>query len=342
MTEIVENKDNEKNDLQNAVEKTASKRAGFTRGFLEKNNKPIAEFAEELKKKPFEITINPDDDKSLALGVFQLQKKLGFSEEDNSQGCDGKFGPYTKRAFEGRGVENRGSSARAAVMDDVDPGGPPEEKAPQPRDDRVEKTSELETVKTSETAFVGDSLTVGMARTKGLDGSSKLYKGAASTTGRLPILLNFLRDNKVAIEQKQIKKVVIFLGTNDITNFNGKLDSVESINGRLAKMFANAREAGLTVVACTIAYSDLGKRVAYWKKVHGDKYPYSVGDLEKRVNQVNDFIRSQSGNNVKVVDVYKETLDQKKYALSGDGLHFTPSGYKALAKLIKSGGGVKD
>ncbi|MFA7685874.1 MAG: hypothetical protein WCX95_03685, partial [Candidatus Gracilibacteria bacterium] len=87
-------------DLRSTIEKSANLRASYTRSYLENNGMNIEDFVKTLGSAPFEISIDHKDDKSLSLGIFNLQKKLGFPETDSSKGCDGKFGAYTRKSFE--------------------------------------------------------------------------------------------------------------------------------------------------------------------------------------------------------------------------------------------------
>lgn len=344
MSENLPKQEVKKDSLLENIEASASPRADFSRRFLKGMGKSLSDFAEEIKKPPFEITVNSEDDKSLAVAIFQLQKKMGFPEKDGPRGCDGKFGPYTKRAYEGFGVKKTAVSKRSAEADSavfdstVSNGVVYSDVAREPKS--VDTSENFTPTKISETVFIGDSLTVGMARAGGINGAIKLYKGGSSSYTRLKALNEFLASNKQAIDEKRIKKVVIAIGTNDITNFRGRLDTVEAIIGRLNSMFNNVRDAGLSLVVCTIPYSVLSKRLAGWQKVHGSKYPYDLAALEQRVDQVNDFIRSQAGGNIKVVDLYEATKDQSVYALGGDGLHHTSRGAAALARKIRDDGEI--
>ncbi len=369
MDDALENKNDEaSDDLSDRIEQTAAKRAMFTRNFLADKNPTLADLVEKLNGEPFKFNIDPTDDKNLALGVFQLQKFLGFPEVDNWGGCDGKFGPYTQRAYEGHFVSEKSGVERAVVIDDGTVENTYKPVAIEPKKPEVvDKHVDLPTVKTSETVFVGDSLTVGMAQAGMLNGCINLYKGASSTNSRLPVLKRFLQENASAIKSGLLKRVVITLGTNDITNCRGKKDAITAIIGRIFEMETLLTSKGLDVVLNTIPYSDLSKRLNGWKNVHGDKYfndlqssvtadelgllrktsgsnnqALALAILKFKVEKVNEFIKSRAGSKVKVIDLYTETLDQQKYPLSTDGLHFTSSGYKAMAALIKNKGNIRD
>lgn len=98
------------------IEKTAKNRADYTRNYFKTNNKDLAKFCEELKKPAYKIEINPDDDKSLALGIVKLQKILKFPEEDNGLGADGKYGIYTNLHFMKEKFKKASQVARDIVL----------------------------------------------------------------------------------------------------------------------------------------------------------------------------------------------------------------------------------
>lgn len=342
MSEIPQNNEGAKNDLQTTVENTAEQRAGFTRNFLEQSGKTLAVFVEELKKPPFEITINPEDDKSLALGVFSLQKKLGFPEEDSSRGCDGKFGPFTKRAYEGRNVVSKSAGARSSLMEDASVVA--EERTPAVKNDKksekVDNNLDLRTVKTSETVFVGDSLTFLMEPS--LKGAEKVAKGAMQTGWMVKNFNNFLAEKKNGMHSN-IKRVSILGGFNDLTS----LKSISSITANLTTMYEAAKKAGLTVVACTIPEWDYESgRKTFQKDFEkhgwsGGNYPLSAEELESKTKELNEWIKSQAGPGVKVVDLFAEMHDRNKYK-RGDFVHLYGKHAANMAALIKEKGGIKD
>lgn len=342
MSEVLQNNEGAKDDLQTTVESTAEQRAGFTRNFLEQSGKTLAVFVEELKKPPFEITINPDDDKSLALGVFNLQKKLGFPEEDSVQGCDGKFGPFTKRAYEGRKVVSKSAGDRSGLMDVASTVPAKEDtvvKSDKPAEE-VDRNVDLGTVKISETVFVGDSLTFLMEPS--LKGATKVAKGAMQTGWMVKNFNKFLAEKKSGMHSN-IKRVSILGGFNDLTS----LKSISSIKANLTTMYESAKSAGLTVVACTIPEWDYesGRKLFQrdfakhgWS---GGNYPLSAAELESRTKELNEWIKSQAGPSVKVVDLFAEMHDRNKYK-RGDFVHLYGKYAANMAALIKEKGGIKD
>jgi len=85
--------------LREKIESSAVRRAKYTRHYFEITGKSLDDFVGKLRGEPFKIDINPRDDKSLSLGIFSLQQKLGFSPKLSKEGCDGMCGPYTYHAF---------------------------------------------------------------------------------------------------------------------------------------------------------------------------------------------------------------------------------------------------
>ena len=88
----------------------------------------------------------------------------------------------------------------------------------------------------------------------------------------LPTLEQFLKNNQADISANRLKRAVVTLGTNDITNCRSGKDSISSITDRLGQIVDLLRATGLQVVINTIPYSSLEKRLDHWHKVHGDRY----------------------------------------------------------------------
>ncbi len=105
--------------LSDQVKRTAKSRAMYTRNFFKSIKGSLDAFVDELENGPFTISIDPENDESLALGIFELQKKLGFSQKDNSRGCDGKFGPYTKEVYGDYVLEKEWVERRGVVSSDI-------------------------------------------------------------------------------------------------------------------------------------------------------------------------------------------------------------------------------
>ena len=80
--------------LEVRIQRDAASRADFTREFVEKKGMSL-ERLDEVAFKPHSIDVDFEDDESLALGVYNLQKKMAMPKEDTKWGTDGKLGPIT-------------------------------------------------------------------------------------------------------------------------------------------------------------------------------------------------------------------------------------------------------
>ncbi len=81
--------------MESKIKRTAKKRAKYTRNFVAKYYTQ-KEFLNILAQ--FDIKeVDFNDDKSLALGVHNLQKKVGLPQNLSFRGCDGSFGAITRR-----------------------------------------------------------------------------------------------------------------------------------------------------------------------------------------------------------------------------------------------------
>jgi len=187
--------------LKDVIVDSAADRATSTKKFLARVGVDFQTFVESLKKDPFGIEVDLEDDKSLVLGVFALQKMLKFPEKDSVRGCDGKFGPYTKRAFE------RLSQKSYPVAHDLG--------------ESVAEPLVNETVKKRSfphTALVGDSLAVGMG--EHIPGRIKAYMGATQTGWMKTKFLRLL-DQRRRGRHPQLREVVFMGGFNDLTSTHG-------------------------------------------------------------------------------------------------------------------------
>lgn len=309
----MESIESQSSDLRTKIEQSAINRAAYTRSYLASAGMDPLDFANKLKVAPFEITVDANDDKSLALAVFDLQKKLGFPESDSAKGCDGKFGPYTKRAFE-------------SASDDLS--------APLITEEAPRQGNELsENVSLNNTAFVGDSLTVGMSRF--IPGAVKLYRGGMQTTWMKNQLVKLIADHKKG-KYPRLKRVVIMGGINDLTN--GAKGSKHVIEN-LRQMYIAAKDAGLSVVACTIPdweHERLHRKwTNRWEK-KGGSYPYTASELHQQTLEINKWIFSQKGGLVDtVVDTYAGNFQKSR-----DGLHRTTAGSRQMARAIMSQGEI--
>jgi len=106
----------------------------------------------------------------------------------------------------------------------------------------------------------------------------------------------------------------------------------------LQSMYQAAKDAGLTVVACTIPdwdYKGIQERLVRrwrankWGSPRG-VYPYSAKQLEHQTLDVNAWIKSQKGT---LVDVVVDTHGTG-FERSSDGIHRTAEGKKQMAKAV--------
>jgi acyl-CoA thioesterase-1 len=110
--------------------------------------------------------------------------------------------------------------------------------------------------------------------------------------------------------------VVIIAGVNDV--YQGR--PAQQAKDELAAMYQRAQAAGIQVVAGTII-------------------PYNVAtrDQNARMQDINDWIRTQSRTGIIVVDTRAAVAavgDPDLLARSPDGLHPDPAGYRKMADAI--------
>ncbi len=188
--------------------------------------------------------------------------------------------------------------------------------------DRDRETHEIAKTSTNETLFVGDSFTVGFSSMKNLRGAA-----VDARVGKRVSEMDRNFSSTLASRPAGIKKIVIAGGVNDI--WGGA--NAKDIIGHLANMYGLAKQAGLTVVACTI--HPWGE---YMKK---GKNPLR---LQSETEKANSWIRSQKGGLVdKVVDLYAalgsqtDLTRQKPELTAGDNLHMTARGNQFVSAYIK-------
>lgn len=375
--------------LNATIERSADKRADYTRKFLLKIGISINDFVENLKKEPWNISVAGNDSQSLALGVLELQKNLGFKQIDNPKGCDGILGPFTWKKYQEALVSKKSRTDRTRLLDDIKPpqvtavqiedvepkipqpelpiSAPPKVVAqpiiqPSPAADipagdpvspeKGKTSAEVsDKVPLTQTIFVGDSITAGMAVSKSINGGKECFKGGMQTGWMLKNFRErfFDKDDKGEYKLKPeyqngaVKKVVIEGGFNDITS----LKSVESVKQNLSAIYQLAREAGLTIVASTYFDWDAKKGVEIFRrdfKKHGwGEYPLSPEELQKRIQDLNQWVLSQHdpANGFTAIDLQTEMSDHEKYP-RGDFVHPSGKGSKAMAAYIKEKGGIVD
>lgn len=85
--------------IRRKIELSADKRAGYSVGFLKSIGKTPQDFAKELAQSYLKMSINVSDSVAFALGIFELQQKLGMTLAQVVEGCDGRLGPITYKNF---------------------------------------------------------------------------------------------------------------------------------------------------------------------------------------------------------------------------------------------------
>lgn len=339
----------------NSIEQTASKRAEFTRRFFNKQGPTaLQEFADSLKKEPFQISIKPEDDKSLTLGVCELQKKLGFAQEDQPQGCDGKLGPYTYRHYQDKLLKAETHSNLDNLATASSPITATKAAAPQAAstlNEGREKTANS----TKNTILVGDSVTVCYANK--MPDAKKACKGGKSTDWmEKNFRAQYLQKNPTGkyelkseyLEVKDELNLVLLGGVNDIMNG----EKVGKIMNNLTSIAEKSAEAGIKNVAvCTLPKWDTERWSNFykvqWQKWHkrdggnswnNGVYPYSGEMLATATERLNAEIRKLAGRGIKVIDLYNNMGEIPLV----DGLHPSPKGSAIMAAYIKKETNILD
>lgn len=333
------------------VEQTATKRAEYTRRFFNKKGpEALDEFAANLKNEPFKIDIKTEDDKSLALGIAELQKKLGLPSEDHYNGCDGKFGEITELAYNNYLKHETVKQETHEALQSVDPLQNSDVKTQEVSQTTPQKGPKEQKETTpkyvKDTILIGDSITSTYSHY--MEGAKKGFEGGRSTTWMLKnFLATFVEKDQnghyqLKPEYKGTKNIVLLGGVNDITNGA----SVPSIMKNLNQIVEVGNGVGLNITICTVPSWDTNRLSDFykkqWAKAYKKKgkgwnngvYPYSGEDLATKTVQLNKEIRKLGGRGFKVVDLYQEMTDTQKYPRV-DGLHPSPKGAKALAKYIR-------
>ena len=154
----------------------------------------------------------------------------------------------------------------------------------------------------------------------------------------------FLKEKRKEIENKEITTVIFTGPVNAVTNHT----SLKSIQGRMTKMYAKAKAAGLKAIACTAPGFDYAKISAHYRKDwaanhkdwNGGVYPYSGEDLHQRTQQLNAWIMSQAGSTIdRVIDLYTEMQNGEKYEQI-DGIHYSDKGSRAMEEYITKEAGI--
>ncbi len=354
------------------IERNAGDRAGFTRRSFEAIGKSLTEFLAKIKKPPYNIEIDENDDKSLAYGIFCFQRKLGPPEVENDFLHDGMCGPATLRKFNEVKLHQQNTGALHDLSSQL-PVAPPKPEVPEAAPTRTDAPVQ-ELVKTPvapripennnvlpETnihswLFVGDSLTVGMKSTGALNGSiePKKYRdennklqGISIGGKQSPAMLGALNHAEQNNEIADGKGMVVWAGINDI----GSARSTKQIIATLTQIYKFAEQKNMTVVACTMpdwrpSEATLKEYDRRWKEKGMGKYPFTADETVARIHVVNDWIRNNAqkvvpNTKLHVVDLNAELRrNPKTYHYNESILHPT-NGYTAIAEYITTQANIK-
>jgi len=336
--------------LREKIESSAVRRAKYTRHYFEVTGKSLDDFVEKLRGEPFKIDINPRDDKSLSLGIFSLQQKLGFSPKLSKEGCDGMCGTYTYHAFARKmeGFAKKGTLGDLREQIEPVPAKPipaehavppaesvhaaPAEPVPAaPAEPKIEtqgEKTEISPTRISDVAFMGASTIEGLSTVQTLKGADTYgIRGQNTRLMRARFLSDIIGDK----DRPKYKTVVISGGVNDIAQ-NRPLDKIQEDLSAMCRM---AKDAGMKVILCTlIPMGDYLQKLAQKKGIDPGKY-------QAKLAQLNDWIRSQQGGLAdKVIDVYtllenpsgRDNMNPEY--LQKDKLHPNKKGYTVMADYI--------
>lgn len=339
--------------LQEEVEKTTfSRETVYALGEEKLRDLVMHDTTEDLKSKPekisgkiaffnknFELWIGlkhllPDEYKFALITKPNGEQVRGERQNDGSFYENGNYvaiwDGYSFEAYINRPADwPKQTSAEATA---------PQSPQPTPvSSEHREKPGELEKVPIEQTAFFGDSLTVGMQVTHSLNGGLVRAKGGRQTSAILEEFKCFIAERRAG-SHSQIKRVVVLGGVNDIAS--GK--TLAQITRNLAEIYRLARENGLTVVGVTHHKWDteafLKRFEQRWRKPH----KYTAIQLTEMTANLNAWIR-QAARVDQVADAETEFDNQQRTGakmLGSDGLHPSGRGTRILAETIKREGQI--
>ena len=187
---------------------------------------------------------------------------------------------------------------------------------------RFAKDNESLKTDVSRVVFMGDSITEGWARESFIAGDSHYVGRGIGGQTALQMLVRFRAD---VIDLKP-ELVHIMAGTNDVAENNGP-ESDEEIEGALQSMAELALAHHIKVVLASIPPADEFK----W---HPGLNPVP------RIRRLNDWIRSYAKQvGVGYVDYWPALATDSgamKPSLSGDGVHPSSEGYRAMQPLAEA------
>jgi lysophospholipase L1-like esterase len=281
----------------------------------------------------------PGKNEKLAPKVIAIQRKLGFPEEDNPLGIDGKMGSHTfgvllakyeqLRQFDKRrqAILASQKEKRGQLQSEVE--AKPHAQAPAPSAKPAE-SKDRTPVSANEVALIGDSLTYGYRRFFNVNGekvptaTDKQYVKVGKSA--LAMLNDFNKLNNAG-KLDNIKVLVLFGGANDLS-YRTSAEIVGYLEAMRQVMLAKKPPARVVLVTLPPVQGYL---------LFGKKREL----CEKRVKEVNEWIRKQAGGNTSVVDLYNMIADPNKDGHmqrqfnGGDGLHLSGKAYKKLAEAVQ-------
>lgn len=315
------------------IEANASDRAGFTRRSFEAIGKSLSKFLAEIKKPPYNIEIDENDDKSLAYGMFCFQRLLGPPDVQKDFLHDGMCGPATLRKFnevklvaqskdslhglsgnisaippksttEPREAPRTASAVRVAEVTAT---------VPETKTALLETNEKLPKIDISSCAFVGDSLMRGLKDIGALNGAIEpenydrkrvtdkkgnvhiKEKGISIGGQQTPAMFNALIHAQENNELNDSKRMVVWGGINDI----GSARSVKSIIESLTQIYKFAADNNMSIAACTLpdwrpSEATLKEFDRRWQAKGMGKYPYTADETVARIHAVNDWIRNSA------------------------------------------------
>jgi lysophospholipase L1-like esterase len=313
-------------DLAETVKKTAQARDSVTDRLFSQiaggqNQREFVIKACELSKIP-----TPKPGEPLAPYVYQLQRSLEFVNEDRYDGCDGKLGPITFNALikkfpvlspaPRREIKE---TAKAARKDFIQDQGLPE---PAKREGSPEKPANPEiAVSPDKTITIGDSLACQVARSfyKGTDKYGK-YNDAYFKSGRSIVTMRKMLEKKC----ESAAAYTIGAAANDI--YYKSVDTLESEFLKIIELITKTNPKAKIVL-----FTLHGDNYKGWRK--NPKIVDKIEDLNNRLRRI-----ASDNSNVKLIELRQEIIDaenQGKKILAPDKLHYSTSGSKAVAGLIK-------
>jgi lysophospholipase L1-like esterase len=188
-----------------------------------------------------------------------------------------------------------------------------------------QENAQLEPPKANETrvVFMGDSITDGWGRDKGVFFPGKPYINRGISGQTTPQMLLRFRPDVIALKPRV---VVILAGTNDLAGNTGPA-SLADIEGNLSSMTELAQANGIKVILASVL------------PVNDYNEPRTAGRPPEKILELNGWIKEYAKRKSAVyLDYHSAMLDDNhalKGSLSGDGLHPNADGYAIMVPLAQ-------